>query len=337
MLIIRPVTMQDHASLLLLAREAGIGMTSLPADSHVLEKKIARAEASFSGAKAWAGLEAFLFVLEDTETKQLAGTTGIVAHVGLRNPFYSYKLSTIVQASKELDVYSSHRVLHMVNDYTGASEIGSLFLTKDYRRDGLGRFLSRCRYLMMAEFPGLFSDTVISEIRGVQDEAGESPFYKNLAQHFFKMPFQRADFIHATQGGQFISDLMPKYPVYVNLLDARAQAVIGEPLHASLPAKQMLEAEGFSYQGYVDVFDAGPTLQAERSTIRTVRESRKLPVTAIKNIEGKPDSMLSNSSLPQFRMALAVTQMHGDGVAITMETAEQLRVKIGDEVRVVEF
>src|SRR5262245_27586413 len=123
----------------------------------------------------------------------------------------------------------------MVNDYTGASEIGSLFLLPAYRRDGIGKFLSRCRYLMLAQFPDLFDDIVISEIRGVQDKQGESPFYKNLAQHFFQMDFKKADFTYATQGGQFISDLMPKYPIYVNLLDERAQAVIGQPLEASLP------------------------------------------------------------------------------------------------------
>ncbi len=336
MLILRPVTMNDHADLLLLAREAGIGMTSLPADSYVLEKKIQRAELSFSGSKEWKGYEAFLFVLEDTDAKQIAGTTGVVAHVGLRNPFYSYKLSTIVQASKELGVYSSQRVLHMVNDYTGASEIGSLFLREGYRRDGIGRFLSRSRFVMMAEFPDLFSDVVISEIRGVQDDTGESPFYKNLAQHFFQMPFRRADFINATQGGQFISDLMPKYPIYVNLLDAKAQAVIGEAHQLSVPAKQMLEAEGFRYQNYVDVFDAGPTLQADRAAIRTVRKSRKVPVTDIRPCGDTATHMVTNTVLPKFRIAYAPLEMAGDGVVLNQETATALSLQPGDMVRVME-
>ncbi len=72
------------------------------------------------------------------------------------------------------------------------------------------------------------------------------------------MDFKRADFTNATQGGQFISDLMPKYPIYVNLLDKRAQEAIGQPLEASKPAKQLLEAEGFRYQGYIDVVRRGP-------------------------------------------------------------------------------
>lgn len=337
MLFLRPVKANDHADLLALAREAGIGMTSLPADSYVLEKKIARAEASFAGGGDWKGREAFLFVLEDSQTKRLVGTTGVVAHVGLKNPFYSYKISTIVQAAGELDIYSNNQVLHMVNDYTGASEIGSLFLTKDYRRDGIGKFLSRARYLMMAEFPDLFSDTVISEIRGVQDEHGDSPFYKNLAEHFFQMPFKRADFITATQGGQFISDLMPRYPIYVKLLDERAQEVIGQPHAASLPAMEMLKAEGFIHRDYVDVFDAGPTMEAERARIRTVRKSRKYTVTAIADGVGEPTHLASNTALANFRMAQIAAQVEEGGVIISKEAACTLLLKAGDAIRIVEI
>ena len=221
----------------------------------------------------------------------------------------------------------------MVNDYTGATEVGSLFLLPDYRRDGIGRFLARCRYLMLAELPDLFSDTVISEIRGVQDANGDSPFYKNLAQHFFQMDFKRADFIHATQGGQFISDLMPKYPVYVNLLDPKAQEVIGVPLAASLPAKYMLEKEGFRNQGYIDVFDGGPTMQAERAAIRTVRKSQRVSVSEIVNVEDGVTAMVATTALPDFRIALTEIGEHKNGICISAEAAQMLKIKVGDTVR----
>lgn len=337
MLIIRPVTMKDHPALLTLAQEAGIGMTSLPADASVLEKKIARAEASFAGAKEWAGNEAFLFVLEDRATGTLTGTTGTVAHVGIKSPFYSYKLSTIVQASADAKIYSRQRVLHMVNDYTGVTDIGSLFLQGSYRRDGIGKFLSRSRFLMMAEFPDLFAERVIAEIRGVQDVQGESPFYRHLAQHFFQMPFQRADFIYATLGSQFISDLMPKYPIYVNLLHPDAQSVIGQPLAASQGAMHLLEKEGFIHQGYVDLFDAGPTMQIQRMNIATVRNSRKLAVAAIKKVDGKPTHMVSAGALQHFHVALAAVEISEQGVTIDADTASALQVKKGDPVRVAEF
>jgi arginine N-succinyltransferase len=336
MMIVRPVALSDQAEILSLAHEAGIGMTSLPADEEVLHHKIKRAAASFAGTSQSPGEEHFLFALEDTVAHKLVGTVGVVAHVGLSHPFYSYKLSTIVQASTELGVYSLQRVLHMVNDYTGASEIGSLFVLPAYRRDGIGKFLSRCRYLLMAQYPELFSDTVISEIRGVQDEQGESPFYKNLAQHFFKMDFKSADFINATQGGQFISDLMPKYPIYVNLLDERAQAVIGKPLEASKAALSLLEGEGFRYQGYIDVFDAGPTVQADRASIRTVRKSRCLPVTRIAELPHATTHMVASTVLADFRVAFSTLAEEEGGVHISPRTAEVLHVTMGDTVRFIE-
>src|SRR5262245_45928895 len=99
MMLVRPVAVCDQKEILKLAREAGIGMTSLPPDPQVLEKKIARSVASFAGKKEAEKEQRFLFALEDTAKKKLVGTCGIVARVGQRRPFYSYKLSTIVQSS----------------------------------------------------------------------------------------------------------------------------------------------------------------------------------------------------------------------------------------------
>jgi arginine N-succinyltransferase len=336
MMLVRPVMISDHAEILALAHEAGIGMTSLPEDAGVLKTKIENAVASFAGSEQMKGDERFLFALEDTSNGKLVGTAGVVAHVGIKCPFYSYKLSTIVQSSEEVGVYSLQKVLHMVNDYTGASEIGSLFLLPEYRRDGIGKFLSRCRYLFIAEFPEFFSDIVISEIRGVQDENGDSPFYRNLAEHFFQMNFKKADFINATKGGQFISDLMPKYPIYVDLLDKKAQEVIGVPLEASKPAIKLLEAEGFRHQGYIDVFDGGPTMQAERSQIRTVRKSRKAKISEIKPLLGTTKYMLATTKLAEFRMSFGLLEENKDGVAVATDVAGAMKLKVGDEVRFIE-
>jgi arginine N-succinyltransferase len=316
-----------------LAKIAGVGMSSLPQDADVMRKKIENSMRSFAGNPVRPQEETFLFVLEDLTKKQLAGTTGIIAHVGLSRPFYSYKVSTISQASSGVNVYSYQNVLHMVNDYTGATEIGSLFLHPDYRHgNGLGKFLSRARYLMLAEFDRLFSEVVISEIRGVQDANGDSPFYDNLARHFFKMEFKKADYIYATQGAQFIADLMPKYPIYVNLLPPEAQAVIGVPFEASKPALQLLKNEGFSYQGYVDLFDAGPTVQAVRSTLRTVRKSVKNKVTAIRAPKGEVH-MICNTRLADFMVTSGAVEQEEGGVIITQETADAINVKVGDAIR----
>lgn len=335
MLRVRPVKLQDHAEILNLATVAGIGMTSLPQDAGVLREKIEDAVLSFEGKPKHPREEKFLLVLEETATKKLVGTCGVVAHVGLTKPFYSYKLSLITQASQSLGIYTQQQVIHMVNDYTGASEIGSLFLDSGYRKDGNGKFLSRSRFLLIAEFPDLFSDTIISEIRGVQDKKGHSPFYDNLAKHFFQMDFKDADYTHATKGGQFIADLMPKYPIYVNLLTKEAQGVIGVPLEASKTAMGMLVNEGFSYEGYIDLFDAGPTIQADKSRIRTVRKSAKAKIKAIEADVKGDEVMISNCRLKDFMVVRGRIGHSGAGVTIDKETAEALQVGVGDDVRFV--
>lgn len=177
-MLIRPVTLNDHESLLMLARKAGYGMTSLPQDADVLEAKIVASEKSFANKPAKPDDHRFLLVMEDDKTGEIVGSTGVKAHVGLYDPFYSYKLSTIVQASRAPKIYTRNRVLHMVNDYTGVSEIGSLFLRESYRRNNFGRWLSRCRFLMLAQFPDIFDDLVIAEMRGVHDADGRSPFLR---------------------------------------------------------------------------------------------------------------------------------------------------------------
>lgn len=284
----------ECGQMMALAKLAGFSITSLPQDDAVMHRKIEHAVQSFAGKPPRPDQHTFLFVLEDQATGRIVGTTGIKARVGLSEPYYSYKLSTLVQANSDLGIYTRQKVLHMVNDFTGATEIGALFLHTEYRRHGLGAFLSRVRFLIMAEFPDLFADTVVAEIRGTHDNNGESPFYNNLARHFFQMPFDQADCSYATKGNQFISDLMPRYPVYVTLLSPAAQEVIGVPFEESRPAARLLMQEGFSYEGYVDLFDAGPTLQAERQRIATVCGSRKAAVAAVTPTRAETQFMIAN-------------------------------------------
>jgi arginine N-succinyltransferase len=334
-ILIRPVQADDHAEILELAKQAGIGMSSLPPDADVLARKIEASTLSFAGTPAKPKEESFLMVMEDLDQQRLVGTTGLVSHVGLSRPFYSYKMSSVVQANSELDIYSQQHVLHMVNDYTNASEIGSLFLEPDHRRDGLGRFLSRSRYLMLAEFPELFADIVIAEIRGVSTSDGGAPFYNHLAQHFFHMTFAQADYISATMGNQFIADLMPKYPIYVNLLPQEAQDVIGQPLPASAAAMRLLQREGFSFEGYVDVFDAGPTLQAERQRIRGVQNSRRCDIeNIVESLDEQQHYMISNTVLADFAICRAPVQMTPEGtVIISRDTANKLKVEKDHAIR----
>ena len=335
-MFLRPATLSDHSAILELARQAGFGMTSLPPDAAVLRAKIEASVASFSGNCPKKGQESFLFVLEDSENAgHIAGTCGIMAHIGLSQPFYSYKLTTITQVSTQLDIFSKQTMLQVTNDLTGATEVGSLFLQPSYRRDRMGKMMSLSRFMFMAAFPEYFADQVIAEMRGVHDVDGNAPFYNALPRKFFEMNFAKADYVNATQGNQFINDLMPKYPIYLSLLPKSARLVVGQVNSASEPAKALLERQGFKYNGYVDIFDGGPTLLAERSTIDVVAKSRHGKIVTISELNEETEKfMVSNDQFGSFRCAVGRVIVDQDGgLGITPRLARRAGVDVGDVVR----
>lgn len=331
---LRPATMKDHKAVLKLAKQAGFGMTSLPPDPKVLDEKIRGSIASFSGKKSKKGHESFFFVFEDAAKKHIAGTCGIKAKIGLEQPFYSYKLTTITQVSTQVDCFQKHTLLQVTNDLTDSTEIGALFLQPDYRRDRIGKMISLARFLFIAAFPKYFSDQVIAEMRGVHDARGISPFYDSLAKPFFNMPFRQADYLNATKGNQFINDLMPKYPIYVNLLPEAAQQVIGKVNAASEPAQKLLERQGFKYTGYVDIFDGGATMLAERAHISAVKNSKLGTIRKIVELpEGTPKYVVSNERFADFRASFGRLVDKSGAVTIGPRFAKSLNVKLGDTVR----
>jgi arginine N-succinyltransferase len=334
-MFLRPATTADHAAVLELATQAGFGMTSLPPDAAVLAEKITASEASFAGNYPKPGQESFFFVLEDAENGgHIAGTCGIKARIGLSQPFYSYKLTTITQVSSQLDIFSKQTLLQVTNDLTGSTEVGALFLEPSYRRDRMGKMISLARFLFIAAHPDYFADQVIAEMRGVHDVEGNAPFYNALPKKFFEMGFAKADYINATQGNQFINDLMPKYPIYLSLLPKSAQTVVGEVNQASEPAKAMLEKQGFRYTGYVDIFDGGPTLVAEKERIHVIREHAREKIISIAELpEESMVYMASNGQFSGFRCSIGRAQRDpAGGVTISRRLAKRLHVQVGDTI-----
>jgi arginine N-succinyltransferase len=334
--IIRPITSADYAALYDIAEESGIGFTSLPVNEELLHRKIDRATNSFTKNVTQPGNESYLFVMEDTLTGQVVGTSGIEAAVGLDDAFYHYHLGKVVHSSRELKIHNTAEILTFCNDYTGVTEICTLFLREQARGGINGRFLSKVRFLFMMEHRHRFAETVIAEMRGVSDEQGRSPFWEWLEEHFFSMDFPTADYLSGIGNKVFIAELMPKYPIYVNLLSKKAQAVIGEVHDKTRPALRLLQEEGFSCRGYVDIFDAGPTVEANLSHVRTAQASRKLPVVVDDQTAAQGQtSYIINTSVEDFRAVateMAVSEEQQVAV-LSRQAAAALNIKEGDAVR----
>ena len=54
-------------------------------------------------------------------------------------------------------------------------------------------------------------------MRGVVTTRGHSPFYEYCMKHFLKIDYMNADYL-SMKNKQFIEDLMPNHPIYINLL-----------------------------------------------------------------------------------------------------------------------
>ncbi len=337
MIIIRPIQHSDYPALHRIAIESGHGFTSLPVNEQILKKRISHSEYSFNKSVQQAGKESYLFVMADSVTGEAVGTSGIEAAVGLDDAFYHYHLGKVVHNSRELNIYNTVETLSLCNDYTGASEICTLFLSHSHRKNRNGRFLSRCRFLFMAEHRERFADTVIAEMRGVSDQNGRSPFWDWLEEHFFSMDFPTADYLTGIGKKIFIAELMPKHPIYVSLLSKEAQQVINKVHDKTIPALKLLEAEGFARRGYVDIFDAGPTVEAQTSRIKTVQDSKKYQVL-IGDVNSSQQYLVCNTQVAQFRATQTPVLLRetANQVIISTEVATALQVIEGDWVRLIE-
>lgn len=322
----------DLEALYEMAKLTGGGFTNLPPDRAALRGKLERAEAAFARDDDTIADEQFVLVLENASTGAVRGTCQLMCQVGQRWPFYSYRLNTLTQYSQELDRTVRAELLSLVTDLEGSSEVGGLFLHPNERAGGLGLLLARSRYLFVAMHRPRFADRILAELRGIIDERGGSPFWDGVAGRFFGMSFQDADYFNAINGNQFIADLMPKHPVYIAMLSEDARSVIGVPHPTGRAAMRMLEDEGFRAEGYVDIFDGGPTMVARTDNVTSVKNSTLAKVNALAVSEGEK-AILATGRLGTFRACFGARVLDGDsGIAIDSASADLLDVCEGDMV-----
>ena len=333
MIVVRRIAEHDLESLFQLVGQAEKGLTTLKVSKDQLAERIENSLRAFESKNARPAGQPYIFVMEDTQADRIIGTSAIYSKVGGFEPFYAYQIEVKTKESPELGVKKDFRILHLQKIHSGPTEIGSLFLDRDYWGAGLGRLLSISRFLFMADFPDRFEKEVIAEMRGVVDETGRSPLWAALGSFFFQIEYPRADTL-TSQSKKFIADLMPEHPIYVALLPQEAQDVIGKVHDNTKPALRLLESEGFEFRGVVDIFDGGPAVHCDTKNIRTISESKSLTVGQIAEQVQGDMYVVSNSNI-DFRCCLTPLLIDGDQVTLSKDVADGLNTKIGDEVRIV--
>ncbi len=315
--ILRPVREEDSEALFHLVGSIGHGLTSLPNDPHFLSHRIDDSLRAFDPRIHKPGGEIYLFVLEEIDSGRIIGTSGILSRVGGFDPFYTYTMRESVHEYAPLQISRRLKSLHLTKSHKGPTEICSLFLDRRFRSGGLGRLLSLSRFCFMKAFPERFDNEVIAELRGYIGENNRSPFWEAVGVRFFEKDYYTADILSGLGEKAFIEALMPKFPIYINLLPEDAQAVIGKVHPHTEAARRILLNEGFRETDEVDIFDAGPLLKARRSDLASWKAARP-----VRLIPGDPDpsravtAIVTNKSLA-FRALIARVEWTPENEVIT--------------------
>ena len=155
------------------------------------------------------------------------------------------------------------------------------------------------------------------------------------------MEYSTADYLTGLGQKSFIAELMPRHPVYVNLLPESGAGGDRRSPPRHRAGAPLLEQEGFRYEGYVDIFDAGPTLECFRDDIGAVERSVVLPVL-LGEEDPVPDSLtdgilwlVANRRFADFRAAIVTAPPRLDRFPLLPYAARQLGVGEGDTVRAV--
>ena len=110
---VRPARPDDLDGLKALAELTGGGFTNLPNDRDALAERLAWSRRSFAADLAEPEDEKYMLVLEHAPTGRIGGTASLFSRVGVRMPFYSYKLTTLSMTSQELGRTFRTGVLHL--------------------------------------------------------------------------------------------------------------------------------------------------------------------------------------------------------------------------------
>ncbi len=333
-LLLRASTPADLDALERMAAASAIGITTLPANRALLADRLARSAQAFSSADDASGEEIYLFVLEDTRSGQVVGTSGIAASAGFADRFYSYRNEMVVHASAALGASNRIHTLHLCHDLTGHTLLTSFYIDPAYEQSLAPQLLSRGRLLFIAEFAERFSDRIAAESPGLADETGRCPFWDAVGRRFFGMDYPSAETLTGGRNKAYIAELMPQSPIYVPLLPDEAQWAIGQ-LHpvAELPFSILLD-EGFDAETYVDIFDGGPTVDARVALLRTVAGSRRWTrAGAAPAVHDSPWQLVANTRRGEFRVVLSRASLDRAALALDERSSHQLHSAPGEPLR----
>lgn len=322
----RPVRMSDKDQLLIFSKTTSPGIANLSAIPRTVEKKIQKSIASFQKKVLTPEKEQYMFMLEDTSTRELVGTSSIKSNVGALNTYCTYYIENAPLG--ELDGLLYPRIYE-----DGPSELCALYLDANFRKHGLGKLLSLSRFLFIASHKERFSETLLADMRGYITQEGKSPFWsatgEKLTKYNFLEVLKKLDAEELT-----MIDLIANTPLHVAMLPIDVQNSLGRVHPKTEPALKMLIDEGLRFNHEISVLDGGPVIYAPTNTLVSITHSYSYPVIDIHqpSADEFKNVIISNEKI-DFRATIAHAQITPDGVKLDAATAQALNVHKDETVR----
>lgn len=361
MFLIRRARVEDVPTLLKLARM--VHFINLPADKDIITEKVQWSRRCFADlaargikgggrgstdkgesagpadgvGKLHSRAKLFMFVLEDTESGGVLGTSQIITSVGGKGqPNLSFELKRKEMFSTSLQMGVTHVVAQLKLDETGPTEIGGLILQPSYRghKARLGRFLSSVRFHFMGLHRGVVADRVLAEMMGPITPDGQSTLWEYLGRRFINLTYIEADRF-CQHSREFMLNLLPREEIYVTLLPPEARRLVAQVGPETEPAKKMLERLGFQYRNCIDPFDGGPNLEAKTDDIELVKATRRVVVGPALAEDGSTPLLLSvmdDDGEFVAVQAMGVEESKQGTVRLTKAIMDAIGVKTGDRI-----
>lgn len=361
MFLIRRARVEDVPTLLKLARM--VHFINLPADKDIITEKVQWSRRCFADlaargikgggrgstdkgesagpadgvGKLHSRAKLFMFVLEDTESGGVLGTSQIITSVGGKGqPNLSFELKRKEMFSTSLQMGVTHVVAQLKLDETGPTEIGGLILQPSYRghKARLGRFLSSVRFHFMGLHRGVVADRVLAEMMGPITPDGQSTLWEYLGRRFINLTYIEADRF-CQHSREFMLNLLPREEIYLTLLPPEARRLVAQVGPETEPAKKMLERLGFQYRNCIDPFDGGPNLEAKTDDIELVKATRRVVVgPALAEDASTPLllSVMDDDGEFVAVQAMGVEESKQGTVRLTKAIMDAIGVKTGDRI-----
>src|SRR5712664_2417175 len=344
--VIRDAQRSDLPGLRKLASE--LDTVNLPDDERQLSSILEKSARSFDGRIRDPFEREYLFVMEETRTGKLVGSSLIIAQHGTRDaPHIFFDVYEKEHYSHSVDRHFRHRVLSIGYNFDGPTEIGGLVVDPEFRGQGKpGKQLSYVRFLCIAMHRPRFRDRILVELLPRLEEDGRSPLWEALGRKFTGLSYQDADRL-SRENKEFIQQLFPPGEIYATLFSQKIQDAICEVGPESVGAKNMLTRIGFRYDERIDPFDGGPHYSAPTELIEPIRRFRRAKLARQRLPEGTdasgPDvedrlvAVERGQGRNRFRAVRALCAFHDSEMRLPEAAVKTLAAEDGERLHTIPF